>query len=125
MRRGFNGGAVLALLVGSLGACALWLRLGLPVPGCAFRAWTGLPCATCGSTRLIRALVSGHVVEAATLNPLVFSLLVLAAAWSGLSVARTVLDAPTPPLVANRGRVVVAAAVAVLANWIYLVLRGI
>ena len=72
--------------------------------------------------------MSGDLVEAAAFNPLVFSLLVLAAVWSSLSVARAVVDVPARPLVvgpANRGRVVVAAAVAVLANWIYLVLRGI
>ena len=128
MRRWVHGSAGLGLVAVSLATSALWLRLGLPRPACAFRAWTGLPCATCGSTRLVRELLSGHVAEAAAFNPLVFSAIVLATVWSSLSIARAVLDAPARPFVpalVTRAHLVVAGAMAILANWIYLVLRGV
>ena len=62
------------LLLGVAGS-ALWLRLGLPLPGCGFREWTGLPCATCGTTRMVRALLSGDLLEAMAWNPLAFVVL--------------------------------------------------
>lgn len=63
------------LLAGTLaGAAALWLRLGLPTPPCLFHFWTGYPCATCGATRMVAALLHGRPLEAARLNPLLFTL---------------------------------------------------
>jgi uncharacterized protein DUF2752 len=122
------GGIVLAAMALLLVLCAAWLRLGLPVPGCTFKAWAGLPCATCGTTRLIAALVAGRLVEALTWNPLVFCAIALTSAWGTLSAARSALGLPPlslAPAPRHRGLSIVLLALAVIANWIYLVLLGI
>ena len=117
-----------AIVLGCVGLVGLALRLGMTAPSCALKDWTGLPCATCGTTRLVRALASGELLEALALNPLVFCGLVALTSWSALSIVRLVVDVPAWRLVlapADRGRLVLGLAAAVLLNWIYLVLRGI
>ncbi|GAB4247914.1 MAG: hypothetical protein OHK005_14360 [Candidatus Methylacidiphilales bacterium] len=65
----------------TLGFCGVlgftWLRLGLPLPGCLFKAATGLPCLTCGGTRAARALFAGDFAAAFLVNPLVALALIL------------------------------------------------
>jgi hypothetical protein len=117
-----------AFVLGALGLVGLGLRLGLPTPPCALKAWTGLPCATCGTTRLVRALASGEPLQALALNPLVFCGLTALATWSALSILRLVVDVPAGRLVlapSDRGRLVLGLAAAVVLNWLYLVLRGV
>ena len=84
------GAAAILALVGA----AAWLTLGLPVPGCAMKEWTGVPCPTCGSTRLVRALANGHWLEAWSWNPLVFLGLVGLVAWAIASAVRRLLGWP-------------------------------
>ena len=122
------GGIVLAALALLLVLCAAWLRLGLPLPSCTFKAWSGLPCATCGTTRLLEALVAGRLVEALAWNPLVFCAIALSAVWGTLSAARSRFGlrplriAPGPR---HRGLSIALLALALIANWVYLVLLGI
>jgi len=119
--------ALVALAAGAA-LSAAWLRHGFPLPQCALKKWTGLPCATCGTTRLVRALLSGEIVEALSLNPLVFCGLVLTIAWGALSVARLAFDLPVHAFTIRpreRARLVLAVAVAVALNWTYLLVRGI
>ena len=91
-----------ALLVVGLPAVA-WLRLGLPVPACALKHWTGLPCVTCGSTRLAQALLRGDLLEAASWNPLVFGALTVVVVWAAASTVRAVLGLPSWRLVLAAG----------------------
>lgn len=88
---------------------------------CVFRAVTGVPCPTCGSTRATLALASGQLNLAFRYNPLI------SAAWLILPVAllgARVLKARSRSISvatrrwAVRGAVLVLA-VAGLANWIY------
>ncbi|MFO7871291.1 MAG: DUF2752 domain-containing protein [Kiritimatiellia bacterium] len=44
---------------------------------CPFRTLTGNPCALCGLTRGLRALINGNVKEAVSLNPLCVPIAVL------------------------------------------------
>ncbi len=107
---------------------AAWFRFGLPLPVCRFREWTGLPCATCGSTRMIEALLHGRILEAAAWNPLVFCGMALLCSWCALSAIRLALGVPAWRLVVEPrerralGLLVVAA---VAADWIYVVFRGV
>jgi hypothetical protein len=41
-----------------------------PLPGCLFRAFTGLYCPGCGMTRMLHALVHGDIARAASMNVL-------------------------------------------------------
>lgn len=117
-----------AVLLAAGGLAAVWQRLALPVPGCRFREWTGLPCPGCGSTRMIDALLSGDVAAAAGWNPLVLGALTAVLAWAVLSVSRLALGLPPRRLVlAPRERVALRWLVAGLlaAGWSYLVWRGV
>ena len=87
-RAGLPVGALVggALAIGGA-LTAVWLRLGLPRPICLLREWTGIPCPTCGTTRLIEALLSGDLLGALAWNPLVFLILTAVAVWAVLSAA--------------------------------------
>ena len=123
-----HGSLALGALAVAVALFATWLRLGLPLPACEFKQWTGLPCATCGTTRLVRALAAGEFLAALSLNPLVFGGIALTVSWGVLSATRLVFGLPERRLVLGsraRSRLVVGAAIAVIANWVYLLWRGI
>lgn|GEM_PF-444288 len=77
--------SMLLLWAGAVGLSLLVsLRTGEDVPTCLFRRVTGLPCATCGGTRVVYALSRGQVQTALELNPLVAVMVVagpLVVAW--------------------------------------------
>jgi hypothetical protein len=106
---------------------AAWLHLGLPRPVCPLKHWTGLPCLTCGSTRLAEALLRGDLREAAAWNPLVFGALAAAAAWAAASTVRAALGLPAPRLSGrvDRRALAVAAVAAAILGWAYLIWRGV
>ncbi len=97
--------------LGLAAALQAWTGLG----GCAFRELTGRPCPTCGGSRAALALLTGHPLAALAWNPLAVLappvLLLLAA-------CRRRLDG-VPRRVWILGGVA-----AVLANWLYLLVRG-
>lgn len=71
-----------AVVVAWLGLVSLaaWLsaQRGGEITLCMFKNLTGQPCATCGTTRGVLALLRGRVWEAFAYNPLVFAVLGLA-----------------------------------------------
>ena len=81
------GTIVGAVAVVVAGAVFLAPRVGLSLPECRLRAATGVPCPTCGSTRLLEALAAGDVAGAASANPLVFAGLLVIGLWAALSLA--------------------------------------
>jgi hypothetical protein len=114
----------LSVSIASLGAAAAWFALRLPWPQCSFHALTGLPCATCGSTRSAIAFFHGQFLNAWKWNPLAFGFL---CALSGFDIYAFVV------LITRASRLRIAdfsptektvarfLAVALLAlNWIYL-----
>lgn len=60
---------------------------------CVFRAVTGVPCATCGSSRAVRAAVAGQPLVAVAHNPLVVTGAIAALGWAALRLlfARTIV----------------------------------
>ncbi|HET7293596.1 MAG TPA: DUF2752 domain-containing protein [Vicinamibacteria bacterium] len=114
--------------VAALGAgTAALLRLDrLPFAICAFKAFTGLPCPTCGSTRAAAHLARLDLAGALAQNP-------LATAAAGALVAWGVLDLllmlrgralwlEVSPAVARALRL--GAVAAIVANWAYLIAAG-
>jgi len=77
------GGILLGVPAGLL-ALKLLDAAGLRLPPCLFRQATGWPCATCGLTRMARALAEGDLPAAFHWHPVAAAamfLLPLAAAW--------------------------------------------
>ncbi len=118
-------GCVLLL---AAGLAAVWLRLGYPLPVCGFRSWTGLPCPTCGTTRMVDALLHGDFVAAVAWNPLVLFGLTAVALWAGASTLRDMTGLPPVRVVVERwerASLRIGAIAALLTGWAYLVWRGV
>lgn len=90
--------------------------------GCPFRALTGVPCATCGMTRAFVRLAHGQLAGALAASPL--GALLAGGSWLFAAAAALRLAAGVPwpalPPAAPR-RLAVAALLALLANWAWLV----
>lgn len=87
-----------------------------------------MPCLTCGSTRMLDALLAGKIVEAVLWNPLVFLGLAGITAWVFTTATGMALGRPARRLVAGRGERLglwLLGAGLVAAGWAYLVWRGI
>jgi len=108
---------------------AVWLHLGLPVPPCTLKELTGIPCPTCGATRMARSLLDMRPLQAFAWNPLLF-VGITAVLVSGLvSGARRLLGLPRLRVVVDhpgeRAALRIGAVLAIVAGWLYLVLRGV
>ena len=113
------GGAALV----STAAAPFAPALARGLPPCPFRALVGVPCLTCGSTRALLALARFDVGQALAWNPLAAAAAILfvlggiAALGAALAGRNVEVPRPTPPLRA-------ALALAVAANWAFLVAAG-
>lgn len=114
------------LVLSGAAAGAAWVRAGLPLPGCSLRAWTGLPCATCGTTRMLRALVAGDLASAVMFHPVAFLAAIGVVGWALVAVTLVVSGRSLRPIVPGprvRRVLPVLAAGAVVLSWIYQVWR--
>jgi hypothetical protein len=114
--------------IGLLAAAAVWLlRLDrIPLTLCVFKGLTGLPCPTCGSTRVLGRLFALDFAGALAMNPFTTLVTVLVAAWAVADLAllprRRALDLDVPRRLGFALRV--GALVLFLANWVYLIAAG-
>jgi hypothetical protein len=94
----------------------------LPVVFCVFKAITGLPCPTCGSTRALGRLAAFDLAGALTMNPLATLAAALVAAWALVDLVllarRRALSLDVDRSLAGRLRL--GALLLFLANWVYL-----
>lgn len=96
------------------------------LPVCPLHAWLGVPCMACGSTRAALHLAGGDFAAAFLANPLAAT--VLAIGWVGglLALPWLALGWRAPSLPTQLPRPArVALAATLLANWCFLVARGI
>ncbi len=109
------------------GAAVRLLHLDrIPFSLCLFKAFTGLPCPTCGTTRALGRLFALDFAGAVRMNPFTTLLAVVVAAWALADLAllsrRQALEVEVSPRVGFALRV--GALVLFLANWVYLVAAG-
>lgn len=112
----------------TFGLAVMWLHMGFPQPVCGFHALTGLPCPSCGSSRMIAALVQGRVAEAFMWNPLAFAGVLAVAVWATASTLRLLFSLPVWRVVLESGEALairIAAVMLIAGNWIYLIWRGV
>jgi hypothetical protein len=114
--------------IGVLGGVAVSL-FGLdrlPWPLCYFKAISGLPCPTCGSTRALGRLAALDLPGALALNPLATLAAALVALWAladlALMARQRALAVELGPRLA--GAVRAAVVLGVLLNWAYLIASG-
>ena len=103
-------------------------RLAAGLPACPLKSLSGWPCPGCGTTRAALALADLDLLAAFAVSPLAaagWTLLVAGGLVAG-AISLAGLEPPAPPgwtprrLAAFR----IAAATAIVGNWIYLVLHG-
>lgn len=116
--------AGVAVALVALSPLAAALAAGLPP--CPFRAWLDLPCPSCGVTRAALALARLDPAAALAVNPLA------AIGWVGLVAgglgagAAATLGRPLPGLRLRPTPALRAAtALALLGNWVYLILARV
>lgn len=114
--------------IGALGAALVGL-LGLdrlPFPVCLFKALSGLPCPTCGSTRAVGRLVHLDPVGALVMNPLATLAVAVLAMWAladfALLARGRALDLEMGRPLGRAARGLAVAVVVV--NWAYLLASG-
>ena len=122
-------GAVVATVL-ALGATVALAAPALirVLPACVFRALTGWPCPTCGSTRAILALADGRLLAAVALNPLAVLMLGGSAIYLGYALGAILGLVPrvrtgwlTPPMPVGLR---VGLPALLMANWIWLLVQG-
>lgn len=113
-------GVIVAAGVGVLGLDRL------PVSFCYFKQLSGLPCASCGSTRAAALLWALDPAGAFLMNPLAAVTAAVLVAWGAADLAllplrRALRLSVAPPL---RSPLRWAALIALAANWVYLIAVG-
>ncbi|GHV02696.1 hypothetical protein FACS1894159_11630 [Bacteroidia bacterium] len=95
---------------------------------CPFKALTGVPCVGCGGTRAALLLARGDLCGALWTNPLS----VVLCLWLAISYVWIIVDAVRGrntywPLYRKRpsGRIVAVVVAALLANWIWNIVKGL
>ncbi len=111
--------------VASLAMRPVWLAVAPLMPVCPFRALTGIPCPTCGTTHAAVALLRGRIGAALAANPLATVAGIAFVAGGVLAPVWAAARWPVPEMPTPLPRWVRAAIVAVLlAGWVYLIVKS-
>jgi Protein of unknown function (DUF2752) len=117
--------ALAAVAILLLASAALLPLEGPPLAllACPFRAATGLPCPGCGFTRAFHFAVRGRFAEAVAFNPL-GTLVALACGIHAIWTALRLAGLPYAPRLEDARGARWALAIALVANWIFVLLQG-
>ena len=104
-------------------AALILLTYSLGIVLCPLKRFTGVPCPTCGSTRAVLSALHGDFAKAFALQPLVMTLVIASgpialAAKLSQKAKRLLISATHHPLTWF------IAALALIANWIYVIKNG-
>jgi hypothetical protein len=114
-----------AATLGTLALTPLWPTLTSLLRPCAFRALTGLPCPTCGTTRAALAVLRIDLGAAWAVNPLATVAFLGFLAGGLVAPVWVWAGGPLPRLSPRAWRVAAfVLLLAALANWGYLLLSG-
>jgi hypothetical protein len=127
LRKKHPGEIEFGIIFGSLAIMALVAARYLPLmdimPSCQFKAFTGFPCPTCGTTRSLVDLAKGDLQGSLLMNPVLALGMILAIVWFFynsiivlFNTSRFALSLSRPESDAVR----VAALAFLLLNWYYL-----
>ena len=114
------------LVLSSAAAGAAWIRAGLPLPGCPLRDWTGVPCAACGTTRMLRALVAGDLASAVAFHPIAFAGGIGLVVWAVVAMILVLSGRslrPIRPGARAQRAIAILAAILVVLSWAYQIWR--
>jgi len=106
-------------------AALRWLdAAGLHLPPCLFKLATGLPCATCGTTRMARALAEGDLAAAFHWHPVAAAAVLLAPLAAAWDARRAWRREPFPEVPDTLGARLMVVGL-FLAAWGLQILRGV
>ena len=123
-----SGDIAFGLIYGTIAILALIAVRFLPIldlmPSCAFRAFTGIPCPTCGATRSLVHFAHGDLSASFGMNPAIALLLFAALLMFAYDVATLFSGSRIfLSLTPREATLIRAGAIMVLvANWAYLAL---
>ena len=129
LRSKHPGEIAFGIIYGSIAVLALFAARFLPItdmlPRCAFKAFTGIPCPACGTTRSLMHLAHGDLQGSLLLNPAFAFVTVLALLWLLYDAIVLLFDASRFSLLLTSTESIIARFVLVsgmLLNWSYLCL---
>jgi hypothetical protein len=115
----------LAAATSALALRPLWLAIAPHFPPCVFRALTGIPCPTCGTTRAATALLDGRLVEALAANPLATAAGLTFIVGAPFAALWAILGWPVPVFPPKASRWLrLGILILIVTNWLYLVIGG-
>ncbi len=118
----FPAGLIVSASV-AIGGIAFYIFPLNNTPSCMFKELTGIPCPTCGGTRLYYSLLNLNIIKALYYNPLIFFSLIFLFFYSIHDIL--VILNLISPISINRVIFRYLILVLILLNWIYLIIMGI
>lgn len=117
----------LVLTASFIGGFVIYKLGALPPLKCQFKEFTGYPCPTCGTTRLILSLYNLDIVSAFKFNPFMFLFGVILGLWTLTGFFPIFLKKKLVFEISVKEKkiLVIVVTILFLLNWAYLVWAGI
>jgi hypothetical protein len=115
----------LAAAVSAVALRPVWLAVAPLLRPCVFRALTGIPCPTCGTTRAATAFLNGELTAAIAANPMAALAGLVFVAGAPLAVGWTLTKKKLPSFIGPLPvwvRVLAASFIGL--NWVYVIVSS-